>query len=145
MQYKTIALTKDEILTFLKKVDNQFIPMPLSESVDLPKYATKLANLSTQFVCYINDEIAGMTACYLNNLKTKKAFISVTVIDSRHKGKGIGKTLTKLCEAEAKNQGFSFVEFEVNKSNNPSIQMHLTIGYTVDREEGESFYMIKKI
>lgn len=143
MIFSKEKLSSKILLDLLKKANNSFVPEPLSVKVDLVSYAKKLADNSIHFSCFESLKLIGVTCCYMNDLDSKKAFISVTCVDPAFQGKGIGQKLTKLCEDEAVNMGFSFVEFEVHSQNTPSIKMHKKIGYYIDRKEKESFFMRK--
>lgn len=137
--------TKDAILALLKKVDSYFIPFPLSHRVNLRLYSKKLAKYAVHFSVIEDNQLIGMCCCYMNDPKNEKAFISITCVDPYYFGMGLGKKLTFECEAYAKRYNYKYIEFEVHIENTPSIEMHKTIGYTICKQEAESFYMRKLI
>lgn len=145
MQISVKQLMQYEILSLLKKVDSSFIPQPLSSKTDLNTYSDKLADHTIHFSIEENNRLIAMCCCYMNDPKNEKAFISVTCIDPEYFGRGLGKKITYECESYAKKLGFKFIEFEVSIENIPSIEMHKSIGYSIDRQESESFYMRKYI
>ena len=145
MVYSQESLSGEILFDLLKRVDNSFIPEPLSVRVDLANYAKKLAHNAAHFSCLENLRLIGVICCYMNYLESKTAFISLQCIDPAFQGKGIGRKLTKLCEDEAINRGFSFMEFEVHNQNMPIIKMYKKIGYYIVRKENKSFFMRKKL
>jgi len=138
-------LSSNEILLFLQKVDSQFVPFPLSMKVDLKGYSEKLSNYAVHFIVEDVNQMVGMCCCYINDPQKEKAFISVTCIEPHFFGRGLGKALTHECEKYVQKQGFKFIEFEVHIENIPSINMHKAIGYYIDRQEKDSFYMKKAL
>jgi ribosomal protein S18 acetylase RimI-like enzyme len=138
-------LSKSKIFNLLQKVDAFFMPLPLSERVNLLDYAEKLSELSIHFVIKKNNEIIGMTCCYMNNLEQKVAFISIICIVPNQTGIGLGKILTLKSENNAKSLGFSIIESEVHKKNIPSIKMYKKLGYHIDREREDYYYMNKNL
>jgi ribosomal protein S18 acetylase RimI-like enzyme len=145
MKVLTKQLTKDEIFIFLNKVDSSFIPIPLSNRINLKLYSEKLAINAMHFSVEEDNCLIGICCCYMNDTKKKKAFISVICIDSEYKGIGLGKKLILECEAHAKKLGYKCVESEVHIENVPSIEMFKTIGYYIERQEKKSFYLSKLI
>lgn len=143
MKFQLNQLSKEEILFLLQKVDPHFVPFPLSKKVDLKLYSEKLAKYAVHFSVEDNNRLIGMTCCYLNHPEKGIAYTSITCIDPDYFGLGLGKKLTHNCEEYARISGFKFVEFEVHIDNKPSIEMHKTIGYYINRQENESFYMRK--
>jgi ribosomal protein S18 acetylase RimI-like enzyme len=136
-------LTKEKILFLLKKVDDYFVPYPLSKKTDLNLYSEKLARHAVHFFVEDKNELIAMCCCYLNNPKKENAFISVTCIDPNYFDRGIGQNLTVTCEMYAKDKGYKYMEFEVHIDNTPSIEMHKKLGYHIDRQVGKSFFMKK--
>jgi ribosomal protein S18 acetylase RimI-like enzyme len=145
MNFVIKQLTKEKILFLLKKADYSFVPYPLSKKTDLNLYSEKLAEFAVHFFAEDENELIGMCCCYLNDPKKEKAFISVTCVDPNYFGKGLGQKLTTKCEIYAKDKGYKYIEFEVHIDNTPSIEMHKKIGYYIDRQVGESFFMKKFI
>ena len=144
MNVQVKQLNHDKIFELLLKVDSSFIPEPLSGKCDLKLYSEKLAENATHFVIEEDHKLIGMCCCYLNDPKNEKAFISITCIDPIFFGRGLGKKLTLECESFATKKCFKFIEFEVHIKNIPSIEMHKSLGYFIDRQEKDSFYMKKE-
>lgn len=136
-------LPNEKILSLLLRVDEYFTPSPLSEKINLLSYSEKLANYAEHFYAVDANKLIGMCCCYINDPQRERVFITITCIDPEYIGRGIGKDLTFACENHARNEGFKFIEFEVHVENLRSIGMHKKIGYFIDRQEGNSFYMKK--
>jgi len=143
MVYSKERITNEILFDLLKTVDNSFFNEPLSHRVDLAIYAKKLAHNAAHFSCFENSELIGVFCCYMNDLVSKTAYISIGCICPAFQGKGIGHKLTKMCEDEAINKGFRFIECEIHNQNIPVIKMYKKMGYCIARKENESFFMRK--
>jgi len=145
MVYSKESLTSEILFDLLKRVNNSFFHEPLSVRVDLENYAKKLAHYAKHFSCFENLKLIGVVCCYMNDLVSKIAYMSVTCIDPAFQRKRIGQKLTKMCEDEAINKGFSFVDLEIHSQNTPIIKMHKKLGFYIYRKENESFFMRKNL
>lgn len=144
MIIKRVKLKCEEILSLLMRADSIFQPHPLSDKIDLYNYAQKLSTLATHIAAFENSNLIGMTCFYMNNKKTKTSFISVTCIDPDFIGCGLGQQLTIACETYVRGNDYICVEFEVDKENLPSIKMHEKIGYSINRENSKTSYIMRK-
>lgn len=134
-------LAKDEILRLLEKVDVHFSPFPLSERVDIKLYSEKLAEHAIHFSVEDDNHVIGMCCCYMNDPNKTKAFLSVICIDPEYVGLGLGKMLMHKFRKHAQINGYEYIELEVHIENRIAIEMYKTLGYFIDRQEKESFYM----
>lgn len=136
-------LSKDKIFHFLQKVDSCFIPFPLSKRVNLKLYSEKLADCAIHFLIEFDNQLIGMCCCYMNDPKIERVFLSIICLNPDYHRMGLGKILLHECELYANKNGFIFIELEVNVENSPAIEMYKVMGYSIDRQEKESFFMKK--
>lgn len=137
-------LTQNEILKFLLDVDKHFKPEPISKRVNLDEYAEKLSTFANHFYVKEDESIIGMSCCYMNDPSKEKIFVSITCVDYKYLGKGIGRRLTNEYEKEAIKEGFKAIEFEVHIDNLPSIEMHKKLGFSISRKNNEFYYIMRK-
>lgn len=104
-------------------------------------YSEKLAKHAIHLSVKDENHLIGMCCCYMNDPKKKKAFISVICIDPEYIGIGLGKKLMHELHKNAKINGYVYIELEVHIENIVAIDMYKTLGYFIDRQENESFYM----
>ncbi|MBN1294979.1 MAG: hypothetical protein JXB48_24295, partial [Candidatus Latescibacteria bacterium] len=70
-----LEYTIDDILEFITKLDDDFIP-PLSSRVNLNDYAQKIIEKAYCIVGIENNKIIALISFYMNDTIRKKAFIT---------------------------------------------------------------------
>lgn len=138
-------LDSKSIYDLLKRVDSIFKPMPLSCKVNLLLYSQKLSENALHIGVYDDNSLIGMTCFYMNDILNKRIFISITCIDPRYTGKGLGSKLTKMVEDFGLDNNYCIVDFEVEKENLPSINMHKKIGYSILETNENGNYIMRKV
>jgi ribosomal protein S18 acetylase RimI-like enzyme len=123
IEYKIKTASKEEMVLHLKKCNDNFIP-PLDQKVNLEEYAQKLADRSITFEAWINGELAGLIAAYLNDVEHYAGYITSVSVLSDHTGKGIATELLSQCIEYAGKQHFRQIELEVSGDNYGAIQLY---------------------
>jgi ribosomal protein S18 acetylase RimI-like enzyme len=129
-----------DIRSHLEKCQDGYVP-PLSETVDIGKYAEKLHAQATTFEAWIGPELVGMTAAYLNDHATGAGYITNTSVLPDYRGKGMADKLMAWCIQHARENGFKEVMCRVNKDNRGSIGMCKKSGFVDFRAEGDLIVM----
>lgn len=133
-----MQLSKDQLIIFLKKVNNEF-PVPLSEKQDLESYAKKLLEKAT--LCYeINEQnqiialVAGYTDCLSNNM----AYISMVSTLPEYQGKGIATELVKKFINICIDKNISGIHLYAVAENTPAVKLYKKLGFktmNIDNEK----------
>lgn len=142
-----MKLSKDQLLIFLKKVNNEF-PVPLSEKQDLERYAEKLLEKAT--LCYKIDEknqvialVAGYTDCLSNNM----AYISMVSTLPEYQGKGIATELVKKFINICIDKSISGIHLYAVEENTSAVKIYKKLGFrtmNIDNEKRpEDLHLLK--
>ena len=68
LSYKIKTASANEIMIHLKKCSENFDP-PLEKKVNLADYSKKLAEHSVSFEAWMESELVGLVAAYLNDIE----------------------------------------------------------------------------
>lgn len=111
--YRIEKLPYKAFLSFIKDVEKDFIP-PLLERIDVETYYQKVNTHAAFIECYDDNELAGLLISYVNNMETRKGFVTFVAVKERYRGNGIaGNLLDKACEL-AKRNGMSVLGIDTN-------------------------------
>ncbi len=143
-EYKKNTATEVEILDHLKKSDQQFIPQ-LSSRVNLEVYAQKLSKFADNFEVWVDNELAGIVAAYMNDRLEGRAFISNVSVLEKFTGKGYASRLLENCIQDAKSNCFKEVVLEVNSNNQPACSLYYKKGFRLKENHNDIFKLILEI
>jgi ribosomal protein S18 acetylase RimI-like enzyme len=99
----------------------------------------QLLNVSTCFVCELNEEIIGMAFIVLSGNPTEIfqsnwSYIRFVSVHPNHSGKGIGKYLTQLCIDFAKQNKEQTVVLHTSEFMNKARHIYESLGFTILKE-----------
>lgn len=117
-----------EILEYLYEHDRDF-PIPLSYKVDLNQYLNKVMYLGKSIICTDQNKITGLIFYYDNNIKERKAFISLLSVDENYRGRGIATHLINEVLFLLKQQHFEICEVPTHESNEQAIDLYCLLGF----------------
>lgn len=120
--------TDAQIRAHLEACDPHFVPR-LSERVDIPAYAEKLAAKSRRFEAWNGEELVGLVAAYCNAPDRGKAFITSVSILPQEAGKGIASQLVARCIEAIREAGFGRLELEVGAANESALALYGKHGF----------------
>jgi len=83
----------------------------------------------------------GFVAFYCNDMNTRKAFISLVMVDPRDRGLGIGQALVDFVFSVARSRGFHSCQLEVLKVNHPAYKLFRSKGFQPVEDRGEIYLM----
>lgn len=109
------------------------------QGVDMDIYLAKLGAKAEIVSDSIGGRCRGFVAFYCNDIETKKAFITLVMVDPSDRGLGIGKALVAYVLSVAKQRGFIACGLEVSKSNQVAYNMYLSQGFQLVEERGEMY------
>ena len=78
---------------------------------------------------YCNENLAGFIACYCHNNESKRAFISLVLIDKHYRGKGISKKIFSHLFRLLKEKEFMCCSLEVRRDNVNAINLYKSLGF----------------
>jgi ribosomal protein S18 acetylase RimI-like enzyme len=138
--YNTKIASQEEIFLHLKECSGLFSPA-LSETVNIQEYSKKIFLQSITFEAWVKNNLIGLIAIYLNDVKTHSAYITNVSISKEYSGLGLASALLRMCINHSKLNNFSSIVLEVNQSNTPAINLYKKHGFKIIKNEGNSFFM----
>ena len=132
-----MALLKNQLLTFLRRVDKSF-PTPLSEKCDLEIFADKLLEKADIFYEIDEEEIVSLIAGYTENVVDNLAYVSILATLESHRGRGLGKQCLEKFILLAEEKGMSAVHLYTDRENKAAVAMYLGAGFVPFIVENES-------
>lgn len=139
-KYETPSL--EAIRNFFHRTDDEF-EEPLSQRINIEEYTLKLYTYADFFVCYSNNEIAGMICCYINN--PPLAYIPYVCVHSQHQRKGIFSRLFEMLEKECISQNMSQIKLEVKLNNTKAIKSYKKMEFEIIDTTPSSYFMLKQL
>lgn len=134
--------TNKEIYNVLLECALDVFDQKLNTSEILQNLSVKYAN-SAVFIALKDDtDLIGYAAYYKNNLKTKKAFLSMIVINSKYQGQGYGQQLIDYLFLDCKNSGMKTLSLEVNKYNNKALKFYRKNNFVKESESKNSIWLV---
>lgn len=118
----------------------------LGEIVVIDEFIKKLSEYACVFIMRNDKQCIAFAAVYMNDTKTKKAYISLIGVSPTYQRKGFGGQLLSYCEKKAWDNGMKTIELEVKKSNQKAQSLYKKAGYNyLNRESNRSFFMSKEL
>jgi ribosomal protein S18 acetylase RimI-like enzyme len=99
------------------------------EQYDIEAYMAKLGERAEILSDAVEGRCRGFVAFYCNDQATKRAFITLVLVDPRDRGLGIGRALVACVLDLAKRRGFTSCGLEVAKHNEAARAMYRSLGF----------------
>lgn len=128
VEYLLNKASELEIAKHLLDCDADFIP-PLSNRVDISRYAHKIASRATRFEAWSGSTLVGLIAAYCNDQENRIAYITSVSVMREWVGQGIAADLLKQCITYAKDSGMRQISLEVESNNQPAIGLYEKQGF----------------
>lgn len=125
---------KEFIKEYIIKYDNDFYE-PLSERVDMDQYGQKLSDLSTTFILYKGNEVAGLMCSYFYDPSSKVGFNTLLHTKLEYRGKHLSLYILDAVKEYARKHGFEKIAHYTNKQQTSAFQLYIRHGFTVVEEE----------
>ena len=132
VEYLVNKASEAEIADHLRCCDADFVPT-LSERVEIPNYAQKIASKATRFEAWVNDTLVGLVAAYCNDQETRVGHITNVSVIKLWTGKGIAARLIDQCVVHAKAAGMQQIGLEVAADNMPAIKLYKKSGFAAGK------------
>lgn len=134
IRFSLNSATEKELFVHLKEVNKNFDPS-LDTRVELQAFSKKMKTHAVCFEAWNGSVLAGLIACYLNDYSQKKGFITHVSVVHACLGLGIASALLEQCIVYGSEHGFKTISLEVNKNNNPAINLYLKFGFQKTTEK----------
>ena len=135
---------KTALEEILFEIDCDFSPN-LSSKINVTEYVDKIIKRATVIPIYINGKMEAFIAVYCNDYDHYIAYLTMIAIRKEYRSKGLGKLLVGTAIAYLKALNFQNFRLEVFKSNRNAYLLYNKLGFTVYKEEQDSFFMEKKL
>ncbi|ASO07972.1 GNAT family N-acetyltransferase [Arenibacter algicola] len=97
--------------------------------LDIEKYLNKLVS-KAKIISIINqDKLEAFIAFYANDVNNEIGYITMLAVDQESQNKSLGKNLLNLTSSILKQQGFKFLDLEVNPNNAVAISLYESQGF----------------
>lgn len=117
----------EEIKNHLNDCSKDYIPF-LDSYVDLDNYSEKIFSRAIRFEAYVESNLIGMIAMYVNP-DALMGYITNVSVNSEYNGKGIGNKLMDQAKKYALHENLKFIELEVYKNNIKAINFYKKNGF----------------
>ena len=133
MKYEVIRSKKEleNVIEYLKKVDTLF-PIALSKKINIREYCIKLYEHGKIILAKIENNIVGLIAGYMNDIKYNNSYISIIVVSPKFQENRIGYKLLSIFYMLAKNSGMKKIILDVAQKNEKAISFYKKNGFNID-------------
>lgn len=137
---KIVDYKKDDILIILREFRNSFYNSSISDE-QLISLSNKFMQFAIFRVLKEKDENFGFYSLYANDIRKKKAFLSMIVVKKSKQGFGYGKKLMLDCIEQSKLNNMDRLQLEVNKTNKKGIAFYNKYGFKIINENDTSLFL----
>ena len=137
---------KEEIHNFLK-LYNASATRQISDRVgNLEKYSEKLYRYAENFGMYVDDVVIGFFSFYNNNIKEKKAYLTIIAVKKEYRRMKFGSQAMHFIYLECQKKQMEKICLEVDKDNEKAYMFYKKEGFEILGNASEcSIYMQKEI
>lgn len=133
-----MTMCKNEILRFLKDIDNDFNPA-LSEKVILEEYVDKIYKKSHLVShCLNNGKIVGLLVVYCNDFIDYRAYVALVGVLKDYRGRGIAERMMRECIDYVRCNNFKTIG--IHSNNKIAINLYKKLVFNII-EDGNRVYM----
>ena len=131
-------INKSELLQYLHST-------PLSEDVNIEDYVSKVYSKATIFVAWEGEGIAGVNIVYLNDMETRRGFVTYIHVNEKYRNMRVGWNLLQSAVDYGRAHQFESIALEVRKNNEPAKHLYAKFGFVTYGENDISYFMRKAI
>ena len=120
-----VGYPKEEFIHhYIIQHDNDFYE-PLSARVDIKTYSTKLSELSTTFILFLNDDVTGLICSYFYDVDSQKGFITLVHTKKEYRGRHLSVKLLEAVKNYARGHGFKSISLFVSRQQTSAYNLYL--------------------
>jgi ribosomal protein S18 acetylase RimI-like enzyme len=140
VEYYFNRAIESEIEEHLKLCENNFIP-PLSERVNLHRYAKKISDKAVRFEAWEENILIALIAAYCDDNENRSVFITSVSVLKEMQGKGLASKLMKQFIKHIKAHGFKQAILQVSKKNVDAIRFYGKHSFIISKMEEKTALM----
>lgn len=144
IEFREETATRDDIQAHLEECDTDFSPN-LSLKVNIHEYSTKIRTRAKTFEAWSGKALVGLVAAYMNDSRTRAAFITSVSVAKDFMGRGIASALLDRCLEKSRQEGMKTIRLEVGLKSPEAIQLYKNFGFSEIAREGETVSMQMEI
>ncbi len=129
--FKHNTASQSEILHHLQRVSSAFV-QDLSQRVSLEEYSLKLFSLAEREEAWLENELIGLVAYYINR-DTQKAFITNVSVDLKCQNRGVATKLIGKATDFSSEKSMKMISLEVACDEN-LLNFYTKLGFIVNRK-----------
>lgn len=136
---------RDVIEKYLVELDRFLKPSLKERDIDYTLYSDKIEKNAIILVCQnILKEPLGIAVAYMNDKKTKQAYLSLLIVNAQYQRNNIGSKLLSQIEELAKANGMNNLKLQVRNYNLNALKFYKKHGYTIiEKASSDSSFMLK--
>ena len=142
---ESASQTAEEVEALLRQEYEESAPSFLS-SIDLAAYARKITGHARIAGLRADGTLIAFLAFYCNDPERRLAYMSMLLVRSDYRGRGLARRLVQQSLDYLTQAGFLVYRLEVGKDNREAIALYRAMGFTETGEvEGASLYMERRL
>lgn len=134
-----------EILNIMEKSAKSFYNQEINNPARLKELSEKFQNYGIFIKVCENKNIVGFAAFYCNDSKSGIAFLSMIIVNSEYRKRGVGKNLLNMVLLKCIECKMNFIELEVDKSNYEAISFYKKNNFLCVAQSSNSYIYIKNL
>lgn len=134
-----------EILNIMEKSAKSFYNQKINNQARLKELSEKFQNYGIFIKVCENKNIVGFAAFYCNDSKSGIAFLSMIIVNSEYRKRGVGKNLLNMVLLKCIECKMNFIELEVDKSNYEAISFYKKNNFLCVAQSSNSYIYIKNL
>lgn len=116
------------------------LPGFYKDELSLREWLIKVSTKGTLISAIEDNKLVGLLGFYANDMATKKAFLTLIVVDEEHQGTGLGSRLFNKFVSMSRDAGMAVCELNVVKTNVKAILFYERKGLTVDGQGNDTHH-----
>lgn len=134
-----------EILNIMEKSAKSFYNQKINNQARLKELSEKFQNYGIFIKVCENKNIVGFAAFYCNDSKSGIAFLSMIIVNSEYRKRGVGKNLLNMVLLKCIECKMNFIELEVDKSNYEAISFYKKNNFLCVAQSSNSYIYLKNL
>lgn len=139
INYSINKSTFQQVQAHLKQCSKYFVP-ELSSYVNIDDYSLKLFQKAIRVEAFIENDLIGLIAIYVNQEK-KESFVTNVSVLPQEAGKGVAKKLFKKTITRVKKMKVNIILLEVDSTNLNAVSLYQKVGFDTLRDNEEKIIM----
>lgn len=132
----------DKIKEIIYEFDGEFISSVITRP-DFIQVLNRIVDNAFVLTAFVENEIIGFCAFYINNFECKTVYISLIAVKMRYQGMHVGTIMMDYIKSMSKLNGFDKIRLEVDDANINGIAFYKRNSFIYERNaSANSRYMV---